>query len=95
MPWGVKCPHGDHIIPDAYAELFEQFQRLEIGRGQAAMTCPLCGHAITFSRGWYQDPVGGHGLPFYHWSRSIWDRYSDQRQAEVKQRIPNVEQYLR
>jgi hypothetical protein len=95
MPWGVKCPHGDHVIPDAYAELFPPQVANQIGKGQTAMLCPLCGNALTFPRGWYQDPVDGTGLPLSHWSKSIWDSSSPQRQADVKQRVPNVEQYLR
>jgi hypothetical protein len=59
------------------------------------MLCPLCANPITFSKGWHGDAVDGTGLPVYHWSQSLWDRYSPQRQAEVKQRVPNVEQYLR
>jgi hypothetical protein len=95
MPWGVKCPHGDHVIPDAFAELFQRLEAKRIGSGQAAMPCPLCGKLITFPRGWHGDPVDGTGLPLCHWSQSIWDGYSHQRQEEVKQRVPNVEQYLR
>jgi hypothetical protein len=95
MPWGVKYPHGDHVIPDAYAELFQQSEAIQIGRGLAAMHCPVCGHPITFPRGWHGDAVDGAGLPLCRWSRSLWDRYSPQRQDEVKQRVPNVEQYLR
>jgi hypothetical protein len=83
------------VIPDAYAELFQPPEAKQIGRGQAAMLCPLCGNPITFPSGWHGDAADVTGLPLFHWSRSIWDRYSRQRQEEVKQRIADVEQYLR
>jgi hypothetical protein len=87
MPW--------RVIPDAVAELFQRPGANRIGRGQAAMSGPRCGKPITVPRDWHGDAVDGTGLPLCHWSQSIWDGYSPERQAEVKLRVPNVEQDLR
>jgi hypothetical protein len=98
MPWDVICPfdeNGLHSIPDAYSELFEDPAKLQIAKGLAAMRCPICGSPWRFPKGWFSDPVSGEGLPVFYWSKRIWNTYTDQRKDEVRQRIPNVEQFLR
>ena len=98
MPWDVPCPFGwndPHGLKDAYSELFERAEGLQIAKGQAAMLCPICGEPWRFPNGWFSNPVSGVGLPVFYWSKRIWDTYTDERKAEVRQRVPNVEQYLR
>jgi hypothetical protein len=98
MPWDIHCPfdtNGPHSIKDAYAELFERDEGHQIAKGQAAMLCPVCGNPWRFPNGWFSDPGPGPGHPVFYWSRRIWDTYTDERKAEVLQRVPNVEQYLR
>lgn len=98
MPWDLLCPFGiaeHHTVPDAFAELFEPPDSLQISRGQAAMPCPVCGKPWRFPRGWLSNPVQGEDLPVVYWSRRIWNSYTDARKDEVRQRVPNVERYLR
>jgi hypothetical protein len=98
MPWDIQCPfdvHGHHSLKDAYAELFERGDGLQIAKGRAAMLCPIWGNPWRFPNGWFSNPVSGVGLPVFYWSKRIWDTYTDERKVEVRQRIPNVEQYLR
>jgi len=98
MPWDVPCPFssiGTHSVKDAYSELFEREEGLQVAKGQAAMLCPACGEPWRFPNGWFSNPVSGVGLPIFYWSKRIWDTYTDDRKAEVRQRVPNVEQSLR
>jgi hypothetical protein len=98
MPWDVLCPLGwnvTHGLKDAYSELFEHAKGFQIAKGQAAMLCPICGEPWRFPNGWFSNPVSGVGLPVSYWSKRIWDTYTDERKAEARQRVPNLEQYLR
>jgi hypothetical protein len=98
MPRDVICPFdedGVHSVPDAYSELFEDPAKLEISKGLAAMRCPVCDKPWKFPRGWFSNPVSGEGLPIFYWSQRKWDGYDETRKDEIRQRIPDVEQYLR
>ena len=98
MPWDISCPYAllePHTVPDAFAELLELPDRLQVGQGKTAMLCPVCGKLWRFPRGWLSNPVAGEGLPLVYWSKRIWDSYTDARKDEVRQRVPTVEQYLR
>ena len=98
MPWDIPCPlrwNGPHSVKVAYSELFERADGFQIHKGQAAMLCPICGAAWRFPNGWLSNPVSGVGLPVVYWFKRIWDTYTDERKAEVRQRVPNMKQYLR
>ena len=98
MPWDVLCPFGEngiHRILDAYSELFEDEAKLQIFNGLAAMKCPVCANPWKFPKGWFSNPVSGEGLPVLYWSKRKWDRYDEARKDEIRQRVSNVEQYLR
>ncbi len=97
---GCSLPFWLERIPMALKDrLFRTFSNVpkafQIAKGQAAMLCPICGEPWRFPNGWFSNPVSGVGLPLFYWSKRIWDTYTDERKAEVQQRVPNVEQYLR
>lgn len=98
MPWDILCPfspNDPHSLKDAYSELFERAEGLQIAKGQAAMLCPICGGPWRFPNGWFSSPASGVGLPVFYRSKRLWDTYTDERKDEVRRRVPNVEHYLR
>ena len=98
MPWDVLCflsSNGPHQLKDAYSELFERADGLQISKVKQRCCVQSAGNLGEFPNGWFSNPVSGVGLPVFYWSKRIWDTYTDERKAEVRQRVPNVEQLLR